>query len=240
MSDRIGCMSPANAAYVIKNNPEINPVKIEICPNSIEIQEETNEDSNYLEIKKGLGIQNGMRVFIYGGNLGKPQGIDFLIKLLDAQCNSKDSFFIIIGSGTQYPKLEKWYCQKKPENIILKPYLPKKDYDKYVQISDIGLIFLDYNFSIPNYPSRLLSYLESKKPILAITDINTDIGPNAESEKYGFWSPSNDVDIANKSIQKYCSMTKDEIEQMGTNGYNYLKEHFTVALSYNIIMNNKS
>ena len=36
ISDYIGCMSPANVAYLIKHNPEINPEIVEVNPNSIE------------------------------------------------------------------------------------------------------------------------------------------------------------------------------------------------------------
>ncbi len=35
ISDYIGCMSPANVAYVLKHNPEVLENKIEVCPNSI-------------------------------------------------------------------------------------------------------------------------------------------------------------------------------------------------------------
>ena len=37
VSDYIGCMSQANVDYVLKHNPEINPEKVEICPNSVEV-----------------------------------------------------------------------------------------------------------------------------------------------------------------------------------------------------------
>lgn len=237
LSDRIGCMSQANVEYIRTSFPKINPDKVEICPNSIEIQENEIVENSSDEIRKSNGITDGMRVFIYGGNLGKPQGIDFLIKLLKAQCNSKESFFIIIGSGTQYHKLEQWYKQVAPVNIILKPYLPKSKYDEYVQISDIGLVFLDYNFSIPNYPSRLLSYLENKKPILSFTDQISDIGPNSVKRHYGFWSPSNDISLANKTIEKCCSMSSGDLAKMGLVGFNYLKDNYSVEQTYGVIMN---
>ena len=41
---------------------------------------------------------------------------------------------------------------------------------------DVGLIFLDKRFTIPNFPSRLLSYMQASMPVLAATDVNTDIG----------------------------------------------------------------
>ena len=37
ISDWIGCMSPANAKYVIEHNPQVNPAKVEVCPNSCDV-----------------------------------------------------------------------------------------------------------------------------------------------------------------------------------------------------------
>ncbi|EKC47374.1 hypothetical protein OBE_15744, partial [human gut metagenome] len=45
--------------------------------------------------------------------------------------------------------------------------LPKEDYDIMVAACDVGMIFLDYRFTIPNFPSRLLSYMQAKIPVLA-------------------------------------------------------------------------
>ena len=39
-----------------------------------------------------------------------------------------------------------------------------------VAACDVGLIFLDHRFTIPNFPSRLLSYMQAKLPVLAATD----------------------------------------------------------------------
>lgn len=41
ISDRIGCMSPANVEYLLANNPEIESSRTEICPNSIEMRNMT-------------------------------------------------------------------------------------------------------------------------------------------------------------------------------------------------------
>ena len=54
--------------------------------------------------------------------------------------------------------------------------LPKADYETIVASCDVGMIFLDHRFTIPNFPSRMLSYMKAKIPILAVTDPNTDVG----------------------------------------------------------------
>ena len=81
-----------------------------------------------------------------------------------------------MGNGTEYAKLQAWYEANQGQNVTVMQRLPKEDYDNLVRSCDVGLIFLDQRFTIPNYPSRLLSYLENKMPIIAATDVNTDIG----------------------------------------------------------------
>ena len=111
--------------------------------------------------------------------------------------------------------------------------LPKNDYDQLVSVCDVGLIFLDYRFTIPNYPSRLLPYLMEKKPIIAATDPNCDTGRIAEENGYGYWCPSNNVDAFTQCVDK---MLKSDLEEMGENGYRFYFENYTVAHTYNAII----
>ena len=171
--DVIGCMSPANVRFLIEHNPQVNPDKVEICPNSVELIEEDSETPlRRNEIRSKYNLPLDKPIFIYGGNLGVPQGIPFLIDCLEANANRDDCHFVVVGSGTFYQMLENWYNKRKPRAITLLSGLPKADYDQLVQVCDVGLIFLDYRFTIPNFPSRLLSYLEYKMPVIACTDPN--------------------------------------------------------------------
>ena len=235
-SDYIGCMSPANKAYLEKENPEIDPKKIEICPNSIELTKENpNKKNASLWEKLGIPLDDEKTIFIYGGNLGKPQGLDFLIEILKSNNHKSDRFFVISGSGTEYVKIKDALETNQISNAILMQNLPKKEYDQLVQTCDVGLIFLDPRFTIPNYPSRLLSYLEHKMPIVAATDLVSDIGLIAEENNYGFFARNGDLQQFNQQIEKFIS-DKTLISTMGENGYRFLKENYTVDTSYNIIM----
>ena len=176
ISDRIGCMSQANVDYVIKHNPEVSADKVEICPNSIEVQDMTLTSDEKAEMREKYGIPLDKKVFVYGGNLGKPQGIPFIIECLRAEKENPNLFFLIVGDGTEYGKLEEFITTDKPVNVKLMKCLPKDDYDRMIAACDVGMIFLDYRFTIPNFPSRLLSYMQAGISVLACTDPNTDIG----------------------------------------------------------------
>ena len=219
-ADYIGCMSPANVEFVLRHNSFLVHERVEIAPNSIELKKDPiNIDRESIRKKYDLPIDRP--IFIYGGNLGKPQGIDFLIQCLNANCQRNDCHFLIVGNGTEYHKLENWFINTKTDNVSLFPRLPKEDYDALVQSCDIGLIFLDHRFQIPNYPSRLLSYLEYKMPIIAATDINTDIGTIAEKNGYGYCCESKYVESFTACVNKYIT-TPDTIRKMGERGYQFL------------------
>lgn len=240
VSDYIGCMSPANVEFVLKHNLEIPRERVEVAPNSIELNnnflEPGQERSEWVYIRKKYNLPINRPIFIYGGNLGKPQGIDYLTKCLDAVKTRFDCYFVVVGSGTEKDKLDDWYeRQIQDENLAVKvmSYLPKEDYDMLVKYCDVGLIFLDHRFTIPNYPSRLLSYLENKMPVLCATDVNTDIGKIAEENGYGYWCESVKPEDFTALVDK---MLASDMKAMGENGYEFLKNNYLVEHTYNAIM----
>ncbi|MBR2043686.1 MAG: glycosyltransferase family 4 protein [Clostridia bacterium] len=235
VSDYIGCMSQANVDYVLKHNSEVPKEKVHICPNTIDVVDDFLSDERKLQIREKYGIPKDVKVFIYGGNLGKPQDIPFVIECLKANAGKKDRFFVICGTGTEYPKLKAFVETEKPSNVLLINGLPKAEYEEFVKAFDIGLIFLDKRFTIPNFPSRSLSYMNSKMPILACTDKNTDIGKVISENGFGWWCES---DSTEKFTAAVDFAIKEDITAMGEKGYKYLCENYTSKNSYDIIMKN--
>lgn len=233
ISDYIGCMSPKNVKYVLEHNPEVRPDKVGIAPNSYDLPVQSIIAINKDTIRQKYSLPIDKPVFIYGGNMGKPQGIPFLVECMKAVKDREDCHFVIIGSGTEYPKLEAWVKTEKPKAVSLFKRIPKEDYDLLAKSCDVGLIFLDYRFTIPNYPSRLLPYLMEKKPIIAATDPNCDTGTIAEANGYGFWCPSNSVEAFVNAVDK---MLSSDIKVMGEKGYQFYLNNYTVDHTYNAIM----
>lgn len=232
ISDYIGCMSQANVDYVIKHNPEIDSSIVEVCPNTVEVIDMSVDEKKRRDIRIKYDIPLDKKVFVYGGNLGKPQGIDFMIECLKNQEKNDAVFFLIVGDGTEYGKIETYVNRDKPTNVKLMQRLSKEDYDKLVGACDIGMIFLDYRFTIPNFPSRLLSYMQAKIPVLAVTDPNTDIGKVIVEGGFGWWCESDDVADFEDMITYITENTKETIN----NEWNYLNSEYASSMGYEIII----
>ena len=235
VSDYIGCMSPANVAFLLKHNSWLDPARIEVNPNSTALLPSSLDQIPKNTIRESHQLPTDKTIFVYGGNLGKPQGISFLLQTIEACAALSEAFFLVVGSGTEYPRVQRWFDTRKPANARLIETMPKADYDKLVSACDVGLIFLDPRFTIPNYPSRLLSYLENSMPVITATDPNTDIGTIAEENGYGLKCLSGDIETMKQHIQ-YCCENAEKVKGMGQKGYLFLKNNYTVQHSYDIIM----
>ena len=229
ISDYIGCMSPANVDYILGHNPEIPREKMMICPNCIEVQDMRLNEKERKKIREQYGIPQDKKVFIYGGNLGKPQGIPFVIECLKAQQKNKNVYFLIVGDGTEYEKLETYFSEMQPENMKLLKRLPKKEFDRVTAACDVGMIFLDHRFTIPNFPSRLLSYMQAGVPVLACTDSNSDIGKVITEGKFGWWCESKDALEFTRCVDNITTAT---LRDYGEKGYEYLQKNYSVAVIY--------
>lgn len=235
-SDYIGCMSQGNVHFVLNHNNFITKDKVEILPNTITpINQDILDDNDKKEIRSKYNIPTDKTVLVYGGNLGKPQGIDFLIECIKHNEKRSNTFFLIIGSGTEYTKVENYIKENNIKNTGLYSYMPKEDYDNVVKACDIGLVFLDKRFTIPNIPSRILTYMEFGMPIIAATDKNTDLGNIIQSGGFGLWSESKSVEDFYFNVNKICN-DEQLAKTMGINGRKCLEENYTSENAYEIIM----
>lgn len=232
ISDYIGCMSQDNVDYLVKHNSEILPDIVEVCPNSVDPIDKSVNQTEKITIREKYGIPEDKLVYVYGGNLGKPQGIDFFIKCVESQKDNENVFFLIVGDGTEFKKLETYAKRSNQKNLKLMKRLPKEDYDTMVGACDVGMIFLDHRFTIPNFPSRLLSYMQAKIPVLAVTDPNTDIGKIVVDGGFGWWCESDDLAAFNSTIAK-C---RDDLGTMPDNEWDYLINHYSVQKGIQIIL----
>ena len=229
ISDRIGCMSEANVDYLKKQDPEIPKEKIHVSPNSVDPCLEALEFEEKQQIREKYGLPIDKKIFVYGGNIGKPQGVPFIIECLKTVADLDECHFVICGTGTELPLLE----NHSQDNFTLIKGLPRDEYERFVGSCDVGLIFLDFRFTIPNFPSRLLSYMQKSMPVISCTDQATDIGEVIEQGGFGIGCPSNDSAAFKAAV---LDILQRDAASMGENAKDYLCQNYTARQSADIIL----
>lgn len=233
LSDTIGCMSEANVEYLLKHN-DLQGKKIEVCPNSLSVENFLLSDNEKQKVREEYGIPEDKTVVCYGGNLGRPQNIPFLVDCLK-RVNDDRFFFLVVGGGTESDKIKSFIEQNKPTNVKYIPFLEKQEYLKLLRISSVGLVMLDNRFTIPNFPSRSLDYMKAGLPVYCVTDNVSDLGDLAEKNGFGVKTLSNNVTNFVKGLEKFADIRDNKI--MGEKSYEYFVNNYDVRKTCDIILN---
>ena len=233
---KIGCMSRGNIKYLLKHNKFLSPDKVDLFPNTKDAQ--PIPCSNKPDFLKKYNLPPNSCVFLFSGNMGKPQNIPLICEAMKYFSADKSIAFVAIGSGTESRKLKSFIAENNLTNSVFIEALPRKEYEKLAASCDVGIVSLDPRFTIPNYPSKTLSYMESSQPIVAATDLATDYKDLIQCEaNCGLWSDANYPQKFFENIKK-LSCDENLRKTLGANGRRYMIEHFNLDKSVEIIEKN--
>lgn len=234
VSDYIGTMSEACNRYLYQHYPEIPKPRIMVCPNSMSPMDLSLTEEKKATVRASHELPIEKVLIVYGGNLGRAQGVDFLIDNLKTNENNKLIHFVIVGSGLEYPKLEAYVDKVHPQNVTLLKTLPRKEYNEIMSACDVGMILLNYKLTVPNTPSRTLDYMQAKLPVLGCVDSVTDMGDIIEKGNFGWKCYSNDSKRFNEILDEIVK-NRNNLRSLGENGYRYFLTHYTTENTYRII-----
>lgn len=234
ISDVLGVLSPRAIDVMKELNPKLTNKKIEVNPNSCIIKNEVLSKEQKAAVLKKYGIPADKTIFVYGGNLGKPQGIEFLLECIKHNEERNGSaYFVVVGDGTEYEKIADAMKDAKSSKLLKR--LSPSDFEDLCSASDVGLVLLSPSFKVPNYPSRVLSYMQARLPILFAVDSVCDAGEIAERNGYGFTCINGELEKFFDFVLQLES-NKEKRQEMGETAHEFLAKNYTVKQSYDIIL----
>lgn len=236
-SDYIGTMSEAGITFIKENNPNVT-AELEVCPNSQKAIFLNVE--NKAEIRKRYGLPEDKCIFVFGGNFGISQGIPEMIAEIKAASEIEEAFFLLIGNGTEFHYAESELKSLGEDKLKILSYMPRKEFDQVLCACDVGMIFLYPKYTVPNIPSRMISYLLARLPILAAVDSATDAGDIVERAGCGIKVLNGDVYAFKAAVQKLID--SDIRVRMRRESEHLMVEKYTTEQCYRTIVrhfNNK-
>ena len=233
VADGIGCMSQGNIDFVAKQNPMMDTSKLHLLPNWSRLLPLSAQEK-VQNLKKQFDLEDKF-VVLFGGNVGRPQKMENIVALAKSCQDIEDIFFLIIGYGNEKENLRSLIASENLTNTKVMDSLSRDDYFDALQIAEVGLISLSEEFTIPNIPSKALVYYNTKKPILAAIDKHTDFGKILEDNDCGLWAESNNTPLLKEKLLSLYN-DKEKREQMGENGYTYLKKSLLTHMAYDTII----
>ena len=230
-ADYIGCPTKGNVDFIKQYYPKIQDKRFDFLPfwaNEITVKEKNG-------LKEQMGLKNKF-VVVYGGSVGVAQRIEHVVELAEACKEYKDIVFVILGKGAYLDVIKGMVNEKGLSNVEFKAFLPQEQYLAFLASCDVGLIILNEKMATPNFPSKSLSYLNMRVPILAALDHTTDFGEYLVENNAGLWGYSDDIFTLKDRLLSYYN-SKELREQVKENGYRLFKEELTTARAYERIIN---
>lgn len=222
LADVVGCMSQANIDFIEKEHKIPLTTKCRVLYNWMNYQPYIDEDFSDLREKLNL---KGKFLVLFGGNIGQGQRVENIADLAKHYLPDDNIVFVIIGKGIKKDYLQQIAKDQGLTNILFLNYMPREDYLRFVKSADLGLISIHENNAAPTCPSKAVSYMSLKIPMLALINSNNDYGQIVEEQaKAGYWTVGSDKKKVYELFDKLY-MNPELRRQMGENGYRFYCEH---------------
>jgi len=166
----IGVQSPANLDYFARPG-RTGKYRSDVLYNWAAKTVDCGSSRGY---RRRLGLEDKV-VFFYGGNIGVAQDMDNILRLAEALQKDREAYFLLVGDGSEVPRLQSLIAAKGLTNIAIHPPVDQKIYLEMLADFDIGLVSLDRHLGTHNFPGKILSYCDQAKPVLASVNPGNDL-----------------------------------------------------------------
>jgi glycosyltransferase involved in cell wall biosynthesis len=220
-ADVIGVQCPGDLRYFAEQLPD-RGYRVEVLYNWATLQEPRLVAGGF---RRRLGLE-GKLVFFMGGNFGIAQDLDNLLRLAAALRDLPDAALLLVGEGSEYPRVEAAVRERKLSNVTLHPAVDADTYMSMLSEFDVGLISLDRRFRIQNIPGKLLGYLYFAMPVLASVNPGNDLRWILHDAEAGCccWN-GEDAEFAR--LARLLAADRELRARLGRNGRRLLEERFS-------------
>jgi colanic acid biosynthesis glycosyl transferase WcaI len=164
---------------------------------------------------KELGIEEKI-VFLYAGNMGYPNDLESIIEAAE-KLKADDRFrFVFLGTGVKRKWLEREVEEKSLKNVKILDPKPRSEQNIFLNACDVAIVTLVKKMWGVSMPSRTYNILAAGKPILALTEKDSEISKVVEEDHVGWTvAPNEPAKLREKILEIYES--REKFEEMGKN-----------------------
>jgi colanic acid biosynthesis glycosyl transferase WcaI len=212
--------------------------KCHVIPNWAPINElRITPKENDWSIKKRL---NDKFCIMYSGTLGMKHNPEILLKISQFYKKNDDVRVVVISEGIGAEWLKKKKSQFNLKNLVVMNFQTFEDLPNVLSTADIFIAILEPDAGIFSVPSKILTYLCFKRPLLLSVPAENLAARIVSQNNAGQVINSNNVDMI---IEKLDMLVKDSSlrKKMGINALKYAENNFNInviADSFEKIINN--
>jgi glycosyltransferase involved in cell wall biosynthesis len=163
-------------------------------------------------------------VLLFAGNIGRFQGLDFLIEAMGKLVDHNNIKLLIMGEGAERDRLHE-LTKKTGANVTFVGHQSVEVAKASMARAKIGFVSLLPNLFRYAYPSKTMTYLEQGCPVLVAIEKNSCLARDVVESGFGQVVDNGDVDMLCKTILK-LSNDPELINEMKRNAIIFSNKNF--------------
>jgi colanic acid biosynthesis glycosyl transferase WcaI len=221
-ADRVVVIHPRFADY-LEREMGIDPKRLTVIRNWTHLKPAPAMDK--LEARAAIGWPSDRRLVVHTGNMGAKQGLDNVVeaaRLADA-CSAPVQF-VLVGDGSERSRLEA--LARGIERISFVDPLGEADYRCALAAADCLLVNELPGVANMAVPSKLTSYFDAARPVLAATDVDGITASEIAQAEAGTVVPAGDPHaLLTAALEISCDSEQSDV--YGASARRFCRERLT-------------
>ncbi len=199
--------------------------RVHVVPNWADRNALTNKKKPESEFAASHDLLNHF-VALYSGNLGLYYEFE---TLLDAAELLKDEPFklVFVGAGGKRNWLADQIIKRELGNTLLLPYQPYEKLADSLAACDASFVTIARGIEGISFPSKLYTSLAVGRPILALSEDDSELRELVETHRVGKWSPIGKAEMLADNIRDLMN-NPDEADRTGERARRLFERAFTL------------
>lgn len=222
-ADKVVSLLPCARDYMQEHGMLID--KFVYIPNGVVVQDwQQNKDNLPDEINNKIKQIKSQYKFLlgYAGGMGESNALEYLLPVAKS---TPDVAFVLVGDGANKSELIHQMTEQNIPNMFFLPRIQKTQIPAF--LSEMDVLYIGWHkLSIYRFgicPNKLFDYMLAKKPIVHSVTAGNDLVADANC---GLSVPATDVEAIIEAVNKLKAMSREQLQALGENGYNYvIKNH---------------
>ncbi len=179
-------------------------------------------------LRQKYGIPDQTMLAVYAGNIGAAAGVETAIRAFEYLWNDENICLLIAGVGSSLAACQQMVEEKGLQDRIFfySPW-PKKETGIVLGAADVLLLPTQGEQSLVSVPSKLISYMLSGRPVLAMVLGNSDTAKLIIKAQAGWVIAPDDPVAAAAALKVIAASPSEDVRAAGARGLDYALCHLT-------------
>ena len=205
---------PAERIHVLQNWGETSSVNV--------------DSRGAYGLRQKYGILDQTTLAVYAGNIGAAAGVETAIRAFEYLWNDENICLLIAGVGSSLRACQQLVEEKGlQDRIFFHTPWPKKDTGIVLGAADVLLLPTQGEQSLVSVPSKLISYMLSGRPVLAMVLGNSETAKLIIKANAGWVIPPDDPVRTAAALKVIAASAPEDVRAAGARGLDYALCHLT-------------